>query len=298
MGVRTIIKLEEINNILSVLELKLCSLEPTNDGISDSTYIVLDDTKIKYILKIYEFANQVLVRRECELLKILEELPVPKPLNMPDSISFNGKPLRLYSFLSGESVVTPTSQHVSEIGTFLGKMHQKTKNEKFASSNLYSQDNLKNLLCGVLSSSIIPCETKNQLRSRYEIIKYISLPENCIIHGDLFPDNAKFIGNTLSGVFDFIEACRGYSLFDLSVVIISWCSEGNAISLNKASTLLSSYGTVLQTTITVNDIKPYVLYASFFYAVQRLNTKYVEQRNVPVKDYLEMIDIFDSAICL
>ncbi len=73
---------------------------------------------------------------------------------------------------------------------------------------------------------------KKEFIIKYEKIKDIDLPNDVLIHGDLFPDNAKFIDNKLQGVYDFSQSCVGNRYFDLSVLIISWCFKEDDFNMN------------------------------------------------------------------
>lgn len=296
MGIRTEILLDECNSLMSKFGIEFERMQSTENGISDTTYICLDSFGKKYILKIYEFADISLVSCEEKLLNLLYELKVPKRIISADQkIYFENKPVGLFVYLEGESCDYPNIHQISSIGNFLGKLHSITEGHESKNDNLYTQKILKNRLDIIFMTNSIDDEIKNKFRKYYFKIKDVNLENDCIIHGDLFPDNAKFIGDELSGVFDFIEACNGNSLFDLSVVVNSWCfSQNQHLELNKLNKLLEAYNAFSNKIVTINVMKPIMLYSAFFYAVQRFYTKYIEKRNVIVKDYDEYIFKFDQ----
>ncbi|MBA4502972.1 homoserine kinase [Marinobacterium marinum] len=46
-----------------------------------------------------------------------------------------------------------------------------------------------------------------------------------IIHGDLFHDNALFVGDRLEAILDIYNAATAFLLFDLAIVANDWCSD-------------------------------------------------------------------------
>ena len=295
MGVRTHINLNEANQLIKDIGIEFKNIEETSDGISDSTYIatLLDDKKC--IFKIYEFASKEEVKNEIKILNTLENLPTPKALSNGNKIfEYNQKPIAIYSYLDGISYDNPTVEQVREIGLFLGKFHSFTKNIRSVNQNIYSQSAIKELMTNIMNYEDIDESVKNSFYSKYELVCELSLEENCVIHGDLFPDNAKFIGDILTGVFDFVEACNGHFFFDLAVVINSWCFDNNNLNLNKFNTIIEHYNKFSPLKVNYKEIKQYMMYAALFYACQRFNTKYIEKRNVDVKDYKEYLIKFES----
>lgn len=124
---------------------------------------------------------------------------------------------------------------------------------------------------------------KKEFLCRFEEIKNIDLSTNAFIHGDLFPDNAKFLDDKLTGVYDFTHSCYGNKNFDLAVLIISWCFENFRFNLEYFERILKLYDKQL----SVQKIKPYLLYAALYYALQRFTRKHTKQL------HSEMLKKFD-----
>lgn len=296
MGVRTKINIDEVNDLIKNTGLQFCSLEETIDGISDSTYITSTDNGNKYILKIYEFASKEEVKNEINILNALKELPTPKSLlNKTRIPEFQGKPIGIFTYLDGKSQNSLTIEQIKEIGLFLGKFHNFSQHIKSINKNIYSQESIKILIDKICSSLDIEGSIKDLFLAKYELVKHLSLEENCVIHGDLFPDNAKFLGDKLTGVFDFVEACNGHCFFDLAVVINSWCfdkcalNDGYILNKDKFDSIIEEYNKNTPKKATQREMRMYMMYASLFYAAQRFNTKYIEKRPVNVKDYNEYL---------
>ena len=118
------------------------------------------------------------------------------------------------------------------------------------------------------------------LLNHFNSIKCI-LKNDGIIHGDLFYDNAKFQNDTLSGVYDFIEACESDFIFELAVVSISWCFDGTQINREKITTLLETY----KSEIEYNSFVEYIKYALLYYAT----TRHLSNRN-----YQELLEKLEN----
>jgi len=68
-----------------------------------------------------------------------------------------------------------------------------------------------------------------------------ALPQG-VIHADLFPDNVFFIGEKLSGIFDFYFACNDALAYDLAICLNAWCFEHDgSFNITKARALLQAY---------------------------------------------------------
>ena len=228
--------------------------------------------------------------------KIFFTPPTPKPLTNENEIKeYQDKPIAIFSYLKGQSFDEPTLEQCAEIGTFLGKFHFFSKNIKSVNKNIYSQKEMKTFIDNIMKHNEVDGEVKQSFFDKYELIKNISLEENCVIHGDLFPDNAKFIGDKLTAVFDFVEACNGNFFFDLAVVINSWCFDKKYnLVIERFNAILDKYNEFAPIKVNQDTIKEYMMYAALFYACQRFNTKYIEKRDANVKDYNEYLIKFTS----
>lgn len=297
MGVRTTIRIKETNQLLEDTKLIFKSLDKTIDGISDSTYLGTLSNGDKCILKIYEFASSEEVINEIRILNTLKDLPTPKPLiNDTEVKSYKEKPVAVFSYLNGKSYDNPSLDQVKEIGLFLGKFHAFSKSLQSVNKNIYTQEEIKIFIKNIKNTKEVDDNIKQKFLDKYELVESLNLEENCVIHGDLFPDNAKFEDDKLSGVFDFVEACNGNFFFDLAVVINSWCFDGDNLNLDKLNIIISEYNNNAPMKTTITTIKQYMLYASLFYACQRFNTKFIEQRDVEVKDYNEYLVKFNKVL--
>ena len=63
-----------------------------------------------------------------------------------------------------------------------------------------------------------------------------------MIHADLFPDNALFLGDTLSGIIDFYFACTDFFAYDLAICLNAWCfEEERTYDLARGGAMIAAY---------------------------------------------------------
>ncbi len=205
--------------------------------MSDSVYLLGN----KYVLKIYQkWCDEVAI------LSLLDGLKVPKVVK---ELEIDGNYAVIFTQIDGLS----TDKYPLEVVKFLKEFHKRTKEKTTKNKKLFTKERLKNL---------IDKTNHKEFFKIYDSIK-IDLRDDGIIHGDLFPDNAKFIGKTLSGVYDFSEACVGDFYFDLAVVAFSFGANIDKI--------LTEYGA----DIDKRQFLQYIRYAKLYYSVCR----FLDNRN-------------------
>ena len=141
-------------------------------------------------------------------------------------------------------------------------------------------------------NSLGDSKIKQLISKKFFKIKDIDLKPNSLIHGDLFPDNVKFIDKKLSGVYDFTQSCFGNIKFDIAVVVISWCFDKLNFNYRFYEIVLNTYNRYSKVKIKKEGFKKYLLYACLYYSLQRLykNTK------KDYKEYLKKFEIIDKTI--
>jgi len=295
MGIRRKITLDEVNHLLKNENYKFVALEATVNGISDTTYVAIDEKNKKYIFKIYESASKEKLTSEVELLENLKGLPTPKSfLSKNFSETFDGKNIGLFSYLEGTSLEEANMEHLIQIGDFLGSFHMQTYKTKSLNLNVFTSDRLRELYESIQNFDC-QVEIKNRFLKCYNEVQELNFEEDGTIHGDLFLDNTKFKENKLTAVFDFIEACRGSFVFDLAVVANAWCfDEKYHLNLDYLDVLLDKYNQISPKKIEKKVLIEAMLFATLFYALKRFNTKYIEKRNVNVKSYEECLLKFED----
>jgi homoserine kinase type II len=236
-------------------------LIPTVNGVMASVYL-LDNV---YVLKLFELDTPLLmIESEVKLLSELKDIAVPAII---DRFLINGHEVLIYTQIKGDNHFNCNSNDVSEIGRFLKEFHLQSRCLKVEAEDLFCKSRLLPL---------IESTGNKRLKKYYNLIT-LSLMEDGVIHGDLFPDNCKFIGDKLSGVYDFSDACMGDFHFELAVVIIAWCFDDNTLNMIRVNALLNAY----QSTRSTDNLMEYIKYALLYYATTRF---------IAGRDYQELLD--------
>jgi homoserine kinase type II len=244
MGVKTTITLSQLPT-----KYQQYKLTPTTEGVMASVYL-LDEL---YVVKLFEKDTPPInIESEIALLNSLKNLPIPKVI---DSFNIDGYQVLIYSQIRGEIITNPTIRHIEQIAIFLRDFHQQSQNIKYQTPEIFKRNRLLKTIKTLSNPTLM----------RYFEKIEIELKSEGVIHGDLFPDNCKFIDDKLNGVYDFSDACLGDFHFELAVVALSWCFDGDRVDKEKVGTLLSAYGS----SIDREKFITYIRYALLLYATMR-----------------------------
>jgi len=212
---------------------ELKAYAPITAGIENSNYYVtLVNEAIDYhfVLTINESLNFEQAPFFSQLLDKLagQGLPVPAPHRTLDGMSstiFCGKPTWLFPLLPGEHPDPVSGPQCRVIGASLAKLHIAAGTLKRQRANPYSKDWLE-VTYRANRWRLTPEEQSclDEIAAEYSHLQNLTLPTG-IIHGDLFRDNALFVGDELTGIIDFYHACTDYLAQDLAITINDWCSD-------------------------------------------------------------------------
>jgi homoserine kinase type II len=252
MGIITKLSFAEIaDHLQTEYRLRLISMEPSKDGVSDSVYLVATD-KGAFALKLFETADIEQIKSEHSLLYSLGSLPVAQPYRHRHVPFLSGKPSSLYCAFSG----LHETENVAAIGGFLSQMHRvsgalKSKNQSFATQFEKLEQTIANTPFGKYTGLVD---------------EMLRLACDGVIHGDIFPDNTVFEGDVLVGVIDFIEAAEGSFAFDLGVAAFSFCAKDGIVQFDKLISILDAYKF---RKYTQKELLRFASYAALFYGVGR-----------------------------
>ncbi len=210
------------------------------------------------------------VKRERSLLFFLNNNSFCVPTPLFQLYKYKNRPLVFYSFIEGKSPQKPNRKQIKKIAYFLAKFHTISTKKGNFSNGIYTHENMQKMLFN----------TPFKFQKRYKLVQNIDIADDGLIHGDLFPDNSKFIEDDLNGVFDFIESCRGDFSFDLAVVANSWCSN-----IHDRDFLLEEYNKFAPKFIEKSSLLEMMKFSALFYALQRFNN-----RNKNYQEYLIKFD--------
>ncbi len=229
---------------------RLHAYEGITQGVENTNYRV-DTDKGRYVLTLYE--KRVETVDLPFFLGLMEHLAA-RGLNCPLPVrdqhgvilgELSGRPAALATWLHGAWPKTQTAAQCSALGAALAELHIDGAGFEIQRKNALGIDGWRPLFdkFATHADDIAP-----GLRSTIEReLGYLdvhwprTLPQG-VIHADLFPDNAFFIGDKLSGIFDFYFACNDALAYDLAVSLNAWAfDETHAFVPDKSRQLVTGY---------------------------------------------------------
>ena len=220
------------------------------EGVENTNYLVRTTTGT-FILTLYE---QRVDPSELPFFVTLMEhcadrgLKTPRPVPRRDGArlaTLCGRDAAVVTFLDGVAVRRPGPVHCAAVGQGLAALHNATADFPLHRENALgiaswaplfeaSRTDADRVMDGL--TTLVDAEL-DTLSATWPT----SLPRG-VIHADLFPDNAFFIGRNLSGIIDFYFACTEILAYDLAVCLNAWCfEEDGAFNVTKARAMITAY---------------------------------------------------------
>jgi homoserine kinase type II len=193
-----------------------------------------------------------------------------------------GRPAAIVTFLRGVSVRRPTAAQCGQLGEALARLHLAGADFALKRPNALSVSGWRPLFeaARARADEVVPglAETIGAELSELEGAWPHGLPAG-VIHADLFPDNAFFLDDRLSGIIDFYFACTDLYAYDVAVCLNAWCFEQDgAFNATKGRALLAGYQAVRQLTPGEVEALPRLARGA---ALRFLLTRLVDWLNVP-----------------
>jgi homoserine kinase type II len=212
---------------------KPLALKGIASGIENSNFFLTTE-RGEYVLTIFENLGFEQLPFYVQLMRHLAARGVPVPDPVPNAegdlvVALHGKPAAIVSKLEGSSQMDPAPVHCAEIGTTLARMHLAGSDFPLRQPNLRGMDWWIETVPKVLP--FLDAGTGALLQSELDFQRrfaatpaYRALPQGPV-HADLFRNNVMFVGERLSGCFDFYFAGWDTWLFDLAVTVNDWCID-------------------------------------------------------------------------
>ncbi len=174
--------------------------------------------------------------------------PAPKPVPTRASALIThvcAKPCAIVTHLDGAWPRAPHVTHCAAIGAALARMHVALSDFSLVRANALSLDGWEHLITPRLAQAeLVRPGLAALIATDMAAVRAAwpkALPRGAI-HADLFPDNALFVGDELTGVIDFYFACTDYLAYDLAICINAWCfAEERDYDITRASAMVSAY---------------------------------------------------------
>jgi len=251
MGVKTAISLKEVNLLFE--NYNFTYIEPTTNGIMDTTYI-LKNSSSAFILKKYERDVSQKICREKELLKHLATCN----LNTPRFLVQN-KEWYLYTKLKGEMPKSIQLFHIQTLARFLSTLHKVSKT--FTKSAPFLQQYDINAMLTFIKKYHFYYYKKLSSLQKFH------LKQEGFIHGDIFKDNTLFDGSSIA-VFDFIDGGVGEFSFDIVVALLAFNPKNRPLHVKS---FLQTYNQNSRQKIPLKEVQKQLKTAAKFYALLRIN---------------------------
>jgi homoserine kinase type II len=234
MAVFTSVTLGDLGQWITQFPLgKAVALQGISSGIENSNFFLTTE-RGEFVLTIFENLGFEQLPFYVQLMRHLAERGVPVPAPVPNDrgelvVALHGKPAAIVSKLDGSSQMDPQPVHCSEVGTMLAKMHLAGRDFPLRQPNLRGLDWWSETVPKVLpfldagKAALLSSELAFQ-RDFAAGEVYAQLAQGPV-HADLFRNNVMFVGERLSGCFDFYFAGWDSWLFDIAVTVNDWCID-------------------------------------------------------------------------
>ncbi|MGE0047259.1 MAG: homoserine kinase [Hyphomonadaceae bacterium] len=252
MAVYTDLTDEELRDLLAAYDLGgALAFKGIAEGVENSNFL-LEVEKGRFFLTIFEKrvarADLPFFMGVMEALA-LKRFPAPRPIRTRDGallVEARGKPAAIVTFLNGVSPKRPNPAQCRALGETLARMHEALEGVKLERPNALGPDAWAPLITPRLKDAdAMEPGLAAAIESDLAALKDwpSGLPEG-VIHADLFPDNALFLGDALTGVIDFYFACTDALAYDLGVCLNAWCFTGRDYLMTNAKNLIAGYQSV------------------------------------------------------
>jgi homoserine kinase type II len=232
---------------------RLLSYKGIAEGVENTNYLVHTE-RGPFILTLYE---KRVARGDLPFFLGLMEHLAARGLNCPTPVrdqngemlrELSGRPAAMVTFLEGVWIRRPQVVHCGALGRALAEMHKAGEGFTITRPNALGPAGWAPLFQRFEADAdeIVPGLRATIAAELADLAALWpkDLPHG-VIHADLFPDNAFFLGDELTGLIDFYFACNDYLAYDVAICLNAWCFEpDHAFNMTKAQALLRGYQSV------------------------------------------------------
>ena len=265
MSVYTKVSFDELAAWLQRYALSpLTGLEPIASGIENTNYFVTTAGE-RLVLTLYERLPAEDLPFYLNLMAHLAQHGVPAPAPVADRSGtyfsiLNNKPASLVTRLDGKPQLAPDDGHCAQIGLTLAQLHVATASFRGRHDNPRGAT-WRTQAARAVKRFLVPAQLE-LLDSEMVVQRKMArrrLPQGAI-HGDLFRDNALFVGNKLAGIIDFGFAATDALAYDLAITVNDWCIDADAeLDAGRTRALIDAYQSVRPLTDDERDAWPLLL---------------------------------------
>jgi homoserine kinase type II len=238
MAVFTEVSFEEAAALVGRLSLgRMSALRGITAGIENSNFFVdveRESGARTYVLTLFERLTSEQLPFYLELMQHLAQhgIPVPEPHADAAGVLLHvvaGKPAALVDKLEGGHQLAPDLHHCEQVAAMLARMHLAGRDFRLSQPNLRGVDWWRETVPVVTPFVDAPTRALLEHELAFQVALAASPAHQALprgpIHADLFRDNVMFVGDELSGFFDFYFAGVDAFAFDIAVCLNDWCID-------------------------------------------------------------------------
>jgi homoserine kinase type II len=234
MAVFTAVSLDDVSPWLKQFPLgKALAIKGIASGIENSNFFINTEAG-EYVLTIFEVLGFDQLPFYLTLMRHLAEHGVLVPAPVPNAqgelvVALHGKPAAIVSKLEGSSQMSPQPVHCGAVGAMLARMHIAALDFPLQQPNLRALAWWNETTPKVLPFLDDSCAHLLRAEMHFQVAfaacdHYHRLARGPV-HADLFRNNVMFVGERLTGFFDFYFAGCDTWLFDVAVTVNDWCID-------------------------------------------------------------------------
>jgi homoserine kinase type II len=255
MAVFTAVSLDDLSPWLKQFPLgNALAIKGIASGIENSNFFITTDAG-EYVLTIFEVLGFDQLPFYLNLMRHLAEhgVLVPSPVaNAAGQLvtPLHDKPAAIVSKLEGSSQMAPQPVHCAAVGAMLARMHLAALDFPLQQPNLRGLDWWNETTPKVLpfldDSRAHLLRAEMHFQEAFAACDHYKRLARGPVHADLFRNNVMFVGERLTGFFDFYFAGCDTWLFDVAVTVNDWCIDlaSGVLDVARVRAMLDAYHAV------------------------------------------------------
>lgn len=250
MAVYTEVSFEDLERLLEQYDIgQPLSFKGIAEGIENSNFYLQTD-RGAFILTLYE--KRVHAEDLPFFIGLMEHLAqrgihCPLPVKTRDGkalVTLNRRSAAIVTFLTGIALRRPDATHCAAAARALAGLHKAQDGFAMIRRNALGPSGWRPLAESIHGADAIEDGLTQLINGSLDEL-VAGWPANLpggVIHADFFPDNVLFVGNEVGGVIDFYFACNDAFVYDLAIMLNSWCFElDGSFNITKGQALINAY---------------------------------------------------------
>ena len=243
----------------------LQSAIPLSNGFANLNYKIRTDQGDFLYRVCLQQSDVELIHWEIELLLSLRQFDFPTAYMLASKegdclIDTDHGKVMIYEFKKGHKPLQNPNT-VAEIAKVLARLNLFPDWDKFPRKNVINMDDSMGLIEKFKTAPVQYPEVYTYFEDQTLFLKAFvqkDLPKG-IIHGDCFPDNTIFQGDSLVAIVDFEEACVDHLLMEIGMAINGFCFVNNQMDPILMNTFLKEYNNIRPLTQEELELFPYYI---------------------------------------